>query len=204
MKIAVATKNKNKVRELGELMNIDGIEFVSLMELGFDGDIVEDGATFEENALIKAKFVCEKYGLPAISDDSGLCVDALDGAPGIYSARYASADGENSNDADNIKKLLKNLKDVQEDKRTARFVCAMALVIPGDEQNISHIVRGECEGIIMHECTGQGGFGYDPVFYCPKLKKTFGEASENQKNSVSHRANAVKLMKEKLCEIYVK
>ncbi len=201
MKIAVATKNNNKVRELNELMNIDGIEFVSLIDLGFDGEIQENGSTFEENAMIKAKFVSQKYNIPAISDDSGLCVDALDGAPGIYSARYASTDGENSNDNDNIQKLLDNLKAVPTEKRTAHFVCAMAYACPcGTEFTL----RGECDGYILDEVCGNGGFGYDPVFFCTQLNKSFGAATETEKNSVSHRANAVKLMKNKLSELYNK
>ncbi len=201
MKIAVATKNAHKVKELSRLINIDGIEFVSLSELGFDGEIEENGTSFEENALIKASFVCEKYNIPAISDDSGLCVDALDGAPGIYSARYASTDGENSSDEANIKKLLENMKSVNEDKRTARFVCAMALCIPDGTQLT---LTGKCEGKILHEVTGNGGFGYDPVFYSFDINKTFGEASDEEKNLVSHRANACALLSEKLREIFTK
>ena len=199
VKIAVASMNAHKVKELSQMIDIDGIELVSLRDLGFDGDIVEDGATFEANAVIKAKFVCEKYNMPAIADDSGLCVDALDGAPGIYSARYASTDGHNATDAENVEKLLKELENVPDDKRTARFMCAMALALP---DGVTKTVVGKCEGIITHEIHGEGGFGYDPVFFVEKFGKTFGETTEEEKNSVSHRCNAVKLIKKELSEIF--
>lgn len=198
-KIAVASMNAHKVKELSQMIDINGIELVSLRDLGFDGDIVEDGATFEENAVIKAKFVCEKYNMPAIADDSGLCVDALGGAPGIYSARYASTDGHNATDAENVEKLLKELENVPDDKRTARFMCAMALALP---DGVTKTVVGKCEGIITHKIHGEGGFGYDPVFFVEQFGKTFGETTEEEKNSVSHRCNAVKLMKKELSEIF--
>ena len=181
------------------MIDLEGIELVSLRDLGFEGDIVEDGATFEENALIKAKFVCEKYGMPAIADDSGLCVDALSGAPGIYSARYASTDGHNATDEENVEKLLGELKGLPAEKRTARFMCAMALVLP-DGRTTG--VVGKCEGIITEKVHGNGGFGYDPVFFVEQFGKTFGETTEEEKNSVSHRCNAVKLMKKELSEIF--
>lgn len=199
VKIAVASMNAHKVKELSQMIDLEGIELVSLRDLGFDGDIVEDGATFEENALIKAKFVCEKYGMPAIADDSGLCVDALSGAPGIYSARYASTDGHNATDKENVEKLLSELKGLPFKKRTARFMCAMALVLPDGR---SRGVVGKCEGIISEKVHGNGGFGYDPVFFVEKFGKTFGETTEEEKNSVSHRCNAVKLMKKELSEIF--
>jgi len=200
MKIAIATKNENKVRELHELMGIDGVEFVSLKSLGFEGEIVENGSTFEENAMIKAKTVCEKYKLPTISDDSGLCVDALNGEPGIYSARYASTDEHNSSDLENTEKLLHGIEKIPEFERSARFVCAMAFCAPDGTQLT---VKGICEGLITRECRGQSGFGYDPVFFCPKLSKTFGEATDEEKNTVSHRANAARQMSRELCE-YIK
>jgi len=199
LKIAVASMNAHKVKELSQMIDLEGIELVSLRDLGFEGDIVEDGATFEENALIKAKFVCEKYGMPAIADDSGLCVDALDGAPGIYSARYASTDGHNATDEENVEKLLNELKGLPAEKRTARFMCAMALVLP-DGRTTG--VIGKCEGIITEKVHGNGGFGYDPVFFVEQFGKTFGETTEKEKNSVSHRCNAVKLMKKELSEIF--
>ena len=199
LKIAVASMNAHKVKELSQMIDLEEIELVSLRDLGFEGDIVEDGATFEENALIKAKFVCEKYGIPAIADDSGLCVDALSGAPGIYSARYASTDGHNATDEENVEKLLGELKGLPAEKRTARFMCAMALVLP-DGRTTG--VVGKCEGIITEKVHGNGGFGYDPVFFVEQFGKTFGETTEEEKKSVSHRCNAVKLMKKELSEIF--
>lgn len=195
MKIAIATKNNHKIKELSRLINIDGLEFISLADLGFDGEIIEDGSTFAENALIKARFICEKYNICAIADDSGLCVDALNGEPGIYSARYASETDENASDEANIIKLLNNLKTIPSGERSGRFVCSMAFASP---DGVSFAVDGICEGHITTECRGQGGFGYDPVFYCTKLCKTFGEASEEEKNNVSHRYHACALLTEKL------
>ena len=195
MKIAIATKNNHKIKELSRLINIDGLEFISLADLGFDGEIIEDGSTFAENALIKARFICEKYNICAIADDSGLCVDALNGEPGIYSARYASETDENASDEANIIKLLNNLKTIPSGERSGRFVCSMAFASP---DGVSFAVDGICEGHITTECRGQCGFGYDPVFYCTKLCKTFGEASEEEKNNVSHRYHACALLTEKL------
>ncbi len=197
MKIAIATGNAHKVKELSRLLDIDGIEFVSLKDLGFTGDIIENGTTFAQNALIKASFICEKYHIPAIADDSGLCVDALGGEPGIYSARYASKDGENSDDLANIELLLENLKSIPSGERSARFVCSMAFCAP---DGVSLTVDGICEGHITSDIRGEGGFGYDPIFYCTKLCKTFGEASDEEKNTVSHRYNACKLLSSKLKE----
>lgn len=197
MKIAIATKNAHKIKELSRLIQIDGLEFISLRDLGFDGEIIEDGSTFAENALIKAKFICDKFNVCAIADDSGLCVDALGGEPGIYSARYASENGENADDNANIVKLLEKLKSIPSGERSARFVCSMAFASP---DGVSFAVDGICEGHITSECRGQGGFGYDPVFYSTKLCKTFGEASDEEKNKVSHRYHACALLTEKLKE----
>lgn len=198
MKLVVATKNAHKIHELSEMLAIDGLTLVSLADVGFTGEIEENGATFAENALIKARAAAKFCGLPALADDSGLCVDALDGAPGIYSARYASEDGENASDAANVEKLLENLKGIPSGERTARFVCAIALVLPdGTEKTVT----GACEGVITSEIRGNGGFGYDPVFYYVPYCKTFGEATEDEKNAVSHRANAVRLIKQQLLEL---
>lgn len=199
MKIAIATKNDHKIKELSRLINIDGIEFISLKDLGFDGEIVEDGSTFAENALIKASFISKKYGVYAIADDSGLCVDALNGEPGIYSARYASDTEANASDEANIIKLLDKLKSIPSGERSARFVCSMAFAAPDGE---GFAVDGICEGHITTDCRGEGGFGYDPIFYCTKLCKTFGEASDSEKNSVSHRYHACVLLSEKLKEYF--
>lgn len=192
IKIAVASKNAHKVKELGEMLNLEGVELVSLKDLGFCGEIEENGNTFEENSLIKAKFVCDKYGIPAIADDSGLCVDYLGGAPGIYSARYASTDAHNATDEENVQKLLKNLDGVPDEKRTARFMCVISVVFPNGTFTT---VSGTCEGRITEKVCGNGGFGYDPIFFCGALGKTFGEASESEKNSVSHRADAAQKLK---------
>ena len=199
MKIAIATKNAHKIEELSRLINIENLEFVSLADLGFDGEIVEDGSTFAENALIKAKFICEKYNIFAIADDSGLCVDALNGEPGIYSARYASTGDGNASDDANIQKLLEKLKSIPSGERSARFICSMVFASPNGE---SFTVNGICEGHITSDCRGKGGFGYDPVFYCTKLCKTFGEASQEEKNNVSHRYHACEMLTEKLKEYF--
>lgn len=191
MKIAVATKNQNKAKEFNALFNIPDVEFVSMSTLGFDGDIEENGNTFEENAIAKAKFICDMFGIPAIADDSGLCVDALGGAPGIFSARYASINGHNSSDSDNIDKLLADMKNV--DNRSAKFVCAMAFCTP---EGVQECVKGICEGHIEHQIKGNGGFGYDPVFFANAVGRTFGECTNEEKNKVSHRSIAVKLMSE--------
>lgn len=201
IKIAIATKNDHKLKELSNLLKVDGAEFISLRNLNFDGEIEENGNTFAENALIKAKFISEKFGVYAIADDSGLCVDALDGMPGIYSARYASLDGKNADDNANISKLLENLKTIPSGERNARFVCSMAFASP---DGTSFTVNGICEGHITSECMGNDGFGYDPIFYCTKLCKTFGEATDEEKNSVSHRFNACRMLREKIKEYFDK
>ena len=201
MKIVAATNNKHKVTELTALFENSDTELVTLREIGFTDEIVEDGATFLENARIKAMAVHKATGLAAIADDSGLCVDALGGEPGIYSARYASEDGENSDAAKNNEKLLSKLDKIPENERTARFVSALCF-IDADGTEVSAI--GKCEGIITREARGEGGFGYDPLFFFPSFGKTFGELTAEEKNEVSHRANAVKVLKEKLCEYFSK
>ena len=170
MKVIIATGNRHKVAELSELFapyNNKGYEFVSMRDAGFTGDIVEDADTFEGNALIKARTVCEATGCIAIADDSGLCVDALDGKPGVFSARYA---GELADDGRNNAKLLAELRDVPEEKRTARFCCVIAAALP-DGKTV--VAQGECEGRIGFEKKGDGDFGYDPLFYYPPFDKTF-------------------------------
>lgn len=199
MKIVAATNNKHKVKELTALFQGSDTELVTLREIGFTDEIIEDGATFLENARIKAMAVHKATGLASIADDSGLCVDALGGEPGIYSARYASEDGENSDDKRNNEKLLRNLDPVPENERTARFVSALCF-IDADGTEVSAV--GKCEGIITREERGEGGFGYDPLFFFPSFGKTFGELTAEEKNEVSHRANAVKILKEKLTEYF--
>ncbi len=187
MKIVIATGNRHKVEELSRLLiPEDGGEytFISMKDAGFGGSIVEDADTFEGNALIKAKAVCEATGLVAVADDSGLCVDALDGAPGIFSARFA---GEPCDDAKNNAKLLEELKDVPFEKRTARFCCVIAAAFP-DGRTVT--ACGDCPGVIAFERKGDGDFGYDPIFYYPPFGKTFAEMTSDEKNSISHRGAA--------------
>lgn len=189
MKIIAATKNKNKLREFGEILK--GFEIVSQEEAGVDIDVEETGTTFEENSLLKAKAIFEATGTMAIADDSGLCVDALDGEPGVYSARYG---GEGYDDSGRVGLLLKKMQDVPEEKRTARFVCAITLV--GEKGIIT--ARGECEGKIAYVPKGKNGFGYDPVFFVEQFGKTMAQISPEQKNSISHRGKALKIFAEKL------
>jgi len=190
-RIVVATGNAHKLKELGDIFG-GMVELVSMKEAGFTGDVVEDGETFEANAAIKAEAVSRFTGLPALADDSGLSVDALGGAPGVYSARYA---GDHGDDQANNDLLLKNMTGVEE--RTCRFVCAMALALPGEE---TRVVRGECVGGLLDERAGQGGFGYDPLFKY-HTGKTFAEMTEKEKNAVSHRAVASEKMREIIAEV---
>lgn len=196
MKIIAATRNKNKVAEMKDILSEAGItEVITLDEAGVEGDVEETGTTFAENALLKARAAYMATGLPSIADDSGLSVDVLGGEPGVYSARYASENGENSDDDANIEKLLGKLKGVPENERTARFVSAIAFI---DENGNEICTIGKCEGIITGEKRGSKGFGYDPVFFYAPFGKTFGELSEEEKNSISHRANGIKALCEKL------
>ena len=158
-------------------------ELLSLDDIGFEGDIEENGTTFEENAMIKAKAVHDFCGLAVFADDSGICADALGGEPGIYSARYA---GEDKNDRANIDKLIANLKDKSD--KSGYFVCVVAYI---DENGKQHLFRGECHGTIIDELRGENGFGYDPIFYLEEYGKTFAEIGEDVKNKISHRAVAM-------------
>ena len=189
MKIIAATKNKNKLREFGEILK--GFEIISQEEAGVDIDVEETGATFEENSYLKAKAIYDITGITTIADDSGLCVDALGGEPGVYSARYG---GEGYDDKGRVQLLLKNMKDVPDEERTARFVCVITLV--GDEGVLT--ARGECEGRIDYEPKGENGFGYDPVFYVDRFEKTLAEVTPEEKNSISHRGKALKIFAQKL------
>ena len=186
MKIVVASRNKHKIGELQALIgkHIPDVEMLSLDDVGFEGDIVEDGESFEDNALIKARAVA-RLGYIGVGDDSGLSVRALGGAPGIYSARYA---GEHGNDAANNSLLLKNL--ASESDRSAEFVCVIACVFPEDVEG-GYLFRGATEGVIIDEYRGEGGFGYDPLFYYEPFGKTFAEMSGEEKNSISHRGKAI-------------
>lgn len=189
MKIVAATTNKGKIREFQEILGELGYEVVSMHDEGIDVEVEETGSTFSENALIKARAVSLLCDSPVIADDSGLCVDAMDGAPGIYSARFA---GEDATDYDRNVKLLETLEG--EENRRAQYVAAIAYISPdGTEITTEGIIEGE----ILTEEHGTGGFGYDPLFWCTEIKKCFGEATPDEKNAVSHRGRALK----KLCEI---
>ncbi len=183
--LALASRNKAKLLELRRILEGMEWEVISAEEAGVRGEAEENGTTFEENAFLKAEYVCKASGLPAVADDSGLCVDALDGRPGVYSARYAEG-----SDGDRIDKLLSELGEVPDEKRTARFVSAVCCVFP-DGEKIT--VRGECEGKIAFERHGNGGFGYDPVFISEK--GSFGELSAEEKDSISHRGRALEKFK---------
>ena len=194
-KLILATSNKDKAREIAEIL--DGTPFVvtTMKEEGFDPDIVEDGKTFEENALIKARTVhALAKGAYVMADDSGLCIDALDGAPGIYSARFC---GEDSTYPEKFAKIFEMLKDVPEEKRTAKFVCSIAVVRPDGSE---FTVRGEICGVLHEKPMGDGGFGYDPIFYVPEFGMTTAQMTKEQKNSISHRGKASRAMAEKLKE----
>lgn len=192
--IVIATNNKNKVKEFAKIFSSgDGCDYevLSLADVGFVGDIVEDADTFEGNAYIKARTVSDHTGLVAIADDSGLEVDALNGAPGVYSARYA---GEGADSAALIAKLLGEMSSVPDGERGARFVSVMCAAFPNGKK---HFAKGVCEGEILTESAGDNGFGYDPVFYYKPFDKSYAEMSSEEKNSISHRALAtVKLLED--------
>lgn len=192
MRLIIATGNEDKVREIDEILEGTGFEAISMKQAGFDPDIVEDGTTFEENALKKAMAVHELSGEYVMADDSGLCIDALDGAPGIYSARFC---GEDSTYEEKFRKIFEMLADVPEDKRTAQFVCAIAVVKP---DGTSFTVRGECRGVLHEKPVGENGFGYDPIFYVPEFGMTTAQMDPEVKNSISHRGRALRAMVEKL------
>lgn len=193
MRLVFATRNRGKLSELRQLLALDGVEVLSLDDLPVP-EIEEDGATFAENALLKARGVMEATSLPALADDSGLEVDALDGAPGVHSARYA---GPGASDADRVELLLENLRGVPPERRTARFRCAVAFVDPRDPGS-PRLHEGSCEGRILDQPRGEGGFGYDPVFYVEELGCTFAEARPEDKNRLSHRGRAMRAMVEEL------
>lgn len=192
MRIIIATGNKDKVREINEILRGTDFDAVSMKEIGIDPEIVEDADSFEGNALIKARTVHELTKEYVMADDSGLCIDALDGAPGIYSARFC---GEDSTYEEKFKKIFEMLKDVPEEKRTAQFVCAIAVVRP---DGTSFTVRGECHGVLHEKPMGENGFGYDPIFYVPEFGMTTAQMSKEQKNMISHRGKALRAMVDKL------
>tara|TARA_Y100000996_G_scaffold140524_1_gene107450 strand:- start:10 stop:627 length:618 start_codon:yes stop_codon:yes gene_type:complete len=185
--IVLATHNKDKQLELSKALNSEDINILSLENFPNIGDIIEDGETLEENALIKAHTVYGITGLPSISDDTGLEVDALNGDPGVYSARYA---GENCSYMDNVNKILKMMFKVPLDLRTAQFKTVMAFV----SNKMELVSEGSVKGLITKESKGIGGFGYDPVFYVPEMMKTFAEMTREEKNKISHRGQATRNM----------
>ena len=195
MKVVLASKNPHKLVEIRQITDKFGFELILQSELGVDLDVEETGTTFEENSLIKAKAVMEATGLPAIADDSGICVDALGGQPGIYSARYGFDD--TLDDRGRLNLLLKNTELVPDGQRQAQFVCVITFITP-DGNTIQ--ARGEIHGELTRQPAGENGFGYDPIFYYPPLGKTTAELTAEEKNRVSHRANALNLFYKKLKE----
>ncbi len=195
MKVVLASKNPHKLVEISKITEKFGFQLVLQSELGVDIDVEETGTTFEENSLLKARAVMEATGLPALADDSGIAVDALNGEPGIYSARYGFDD--TLDDWGRLLLLLKNTETVPDGSRQAQFVCVITMISP-DGQVIQ--ARGEAHGELLREAVGEGGFGYDPIFYYPPLGKSFAQLLPEEKNAVSHRAEALKLLNVKLTE----
>jgi len=195
MKIVLASKNPHKLVEISRITEKFGFELVLQSELGVDIDVEETGTTFEENSLLKAEAVMKATGLPALADDSGIAVDALNGEPGIYSARYGF--DESLDDWGRLLLLLKNTEHIPDGQRQAQFVCVISFVTP-DGKVIQ--ARGEIHGELTREPAGDNGFGYGPIFFYPPLGKTTAELSPEEKNQVSHRANALKLFYEKMKE----
>ena len=195
MKVVLASKNKHKLEEISQITEKFGMELVLESDLGVDIDVEETGSTFEENSFLKAEAVMKATGLPALADDSGIAVDALNGEPGIYSARYGF--DESLDDLGRLQLLLKNTEQVPDERRQAKFVCVITLVTP--QQEIIQ-ARGEVHGMLLRTPAGQGGFGYDPIFYYPPLGKSLAELTPEEKNQVSHRANALQVFYQKLKE----
>ena len=195
MKVVLASKNKHKLVEISKITEQFDMELVLQSDLGVDIDVEENGTTFEENSFIKAKAVMEATGLPALADDSGIAVDALNGEPGIYSARYGFDD--TLDDWGRLLLLLKNTEHVPDGQRQAQFVCVITMVTP-EGKTIQ--ARGEIHGELLREAKGENGFGYDPIFYYPPMGMTTAEMAAEEKNRVSHRANALKVFYDKLKE----
>ena len=192
MRVVLASNNKNKIREMTQILLPFGMEVISQGEAGADFEVEENGTTFRENAEIKAAAVYDALHMPVIADDSGLVVDALDGAPGVYSHRFA---GENATDHDRSMKILEKLEGISESGRRARFICEICYI---DEKGEKHFFTGKCEGIIGTEEKGSNGFGYDPIFCYGN--KTLAEMTDDEKNQISHRGEALRLLTEYLKE----
>ena len=193
--LVLATRNRGKIAEFENLFRETGIEMRSLDDFGPIPPVIEDGETFEDNAVIKARFTARVLGLPAIADDSGLNVKALSGEPGIFSARYA---GEGATDRENNLKLLSRMKGIED--REAAFICVLAIAVP---RGPALIYEGICEGLISRELTDGQGFGYDPLFYYPPLKKTFAQMAQAEKNRVSHRGKAMEELRRDLDKVCI-
>lgn len=184
--IIIATKNKGKAKDFEQLLEPMGYKVLTLHDVAPHMDVEETGETFEANAILKAEAIAQELQATVIADDSGLEIDALDGEPGVYSARYS---GDERNDESNIDKVLQKMVQVPDDEKTARFRCVLALASPGKE---TILFEGTCEGLIIDERKGDNGFGYDPIFYVPALDKTMAEMEPSEKASVSHRGNAIR------------
>ena len=195
MKVVLASKNKHKLVEISKITEKFGIELILQSELGIDIDVEETGTTFEENSFLKAEAVMKATGLPALADDSGIAVDALNGEPGVYSARYGFDDS--LDDWGRLLLLLKNTEHVPDGQRQAQFVCVITMVTP-EGQTIQ--ARGEIHGELLREARGENGFGYDPIFYYPPFGMTTAEMSPDDKNQVSHRGQALRVFYDKMKE----
>ena len=193
MKVILASQNRHKLQEIQAILAPYDIQLVLQSELGLHIDVEETGTTFEENSELKARAVMEATGMPAIADDSGICVDALGGEPGIYSARYGAP--ECVTDEDRLYHLLKNLRGIRAEERTARFVCVITLLWPDGRKLVA---KGSCEGLITFEPRGENGFGYDPIFFSPAHGCTLAQLPPEEKNKISHRANALNRLEQML------
>ena len=196
MKFVLATHNPGKLKEMSAILSGLGVEVVSPADLGIDLEVEETGTTFAENAMLKAKAICAAANLPAIADDSGLCVDALNGGPGVYSARYG---GEGLDDRGRTALLLQNMRG--QTTRAAHFACAIACAFPNGD---TLTAEGRCDGAIAFAPMGEGGFGYDPVFLVPEKAKTFSQLTAEEKNAISHRGKALAAFSEKLATYLAK
>lgn len=190
MRAVLASKNPKKLVEMQKILSAQGVEVLLQSQAGVDVEVEETGTTFEENALLKARAVMEASGLPAIADDSGLCVDALNGAPGVYSARYG---GEGLDDTGRYRLLLENMRGMLD--RRCKFVSVICCVFPNGDVLTA---RGECPGTLAYAPKGEGGFGYDPIFFVPERKKTFAQLTQEEKNAISHRGLALKEFQQEL------
>ena len=196
MKVILASQNRHKLQEIQAILAPYDIQLVLQSELGLHIDVEETGTTFEENSELKARAVMEATGMPAIADDSGICVDVLGGEPGIYSARYGAP--ECVTDEDRLYHLLKNLRGIRAEERTARFVCVITLLWPDGRKLVA---KGSCEGLITFEPRGENGFGYDPIFFSPAHGCTLAQLPPEEKNKISHRANALNRLEQMLEEV---